>query len=224
MPLAGGDAKVVFQANAGQKQARPIAMSYFESGDPKTAGLLIADASQNLWSYTPAGGLHQLAFAIPPNARITDITTDGHNLYVLDAAQSVVYRFTPSDNGFSAAPATILNTPDLAAARRLTFDSDEIITSDANGAIHRFSGAVSMLLSESGINQPLTTPEAAQLIGKSGDLAFLDAPNDRLVVIHRDGTFSLQYQDKSFESSSEFAIRDGTGYIFSNGMLRKITF
>ncbi|HXU24245.1 MAG TPA: hypothetical protein VN697_09470 [Tepidiformaceae bacterium] len=224
MPLAGGDAKVIFQGATGQKEARPIAMSYLDSGDPATAGLLIADASENLWSYAPATGLHQLAFAIPANARITDITTDGHNLYVLDAAQSVVYRFTPSDNGYSAAPTTVLNTPDLAAARRLTFDSDEIITSDANGAVHRFSGAVSMLLSESGIDKLLTTPEAAQSIGTNGDLAFLDAPNDRIVVIHRDGTFSEQYQDKNFESSSEFTIRDGAGYIFSNGMLRKITF
>ncbi|MGH2633828.1 MAG: hypothetical protein ACRDG3_10500, partial [Tepidiformaceae bacterium] len=224
MPLAGGDAKFVFQQNAEQKQARPIAMSYLDSGDPTTAGLLIADASENLWSYAPATGLHQVAFALPANARVTDITTDGHSLYVLDAAQSVVYRFTPTDNGYSAAPTTVLSTPDLAAARRVAFDSDEIITSDANGAVHRFSGAVSMVLSESGIDKLLTTPEAAQAIGKNGDLAFLDAPNDRIVVIHRDGTFSVQYQDKSFESSSEFAIRGGIGYIFSNGMLRKITF
>lgn len=225
MPLSGsGDPKTVFPQSADQKQARPIAMSYLDSGDSSSAGLLIADSSQALWLYQPASGLHQVSFALPSNARITNIATDGHNLYVLDAAQLVVYRFAPTDNGYSAAPATLLNTPDLAAARRLTFDSGEIITSDANGAIHRFSGAVSMVLSESGIDKLLTTPEAAQAIGTNGDLAFLDAPNDRIVVIHRDGTFSLQYQDKSFESSSEFAIHDGSGYIFSNGMLRKIAF
>ena len=224
LPLGGGNYSVVFQEDASKKQARPIAANYVASGDPASEGLLIADAAQHLWSFSPTAGVHQLAFALPSGARVTDMTTSGGNLYVLDAAQSVVYKFIQGSGGYGAAPQKLLDTPDLAAARRLTVDGNEIITVDANGTIHRFSGTVGTVLSEAGIDTPLNAPEAAQPIGNNGDFAFLDATNDRIIVIHRDGTFAGQYRDKSFAASSEFTMSGGVGYLFSDGMLRKVTF
>ena len=40
-------------------------------------------------------------------------------------------------------------------------------------------------------------------------LAFLDAPNDRIVVMRRDGAFDRQYRHADFANASAFVIRDG---------------
>jgi hypothetical protein len=144
---------------------------------------------------------------------------------VLDASAARVYRFTPADGGFGAAPLKVLDTPDLASARRLAAMADqEIVTSDANGLIHRFAGQLALALGESGIDKRLIAPDVPMSMGKSGDLAVLDAANDRIVVLRRDGAFDRQYQSPDFKAMSAFTMRNGTGYVFSGGKLRKVTF
>jgi hypothetical protein len=217
-----GEKKVVFGEDKDQKRGRPLAIAYIDSAD-FGAGLLVADASKTLWSYAPGSGLRQLSFAAPPNLTITDIAVSGRELYVLDAQASIVYHFSQTDTGYGATPRKELDTPDLAAARRLMVDG-EIITTDANGTVHRFiSGQVALTLSESGIDKRLVAPETAQAVTRDGDLAVLDSTNDRVVVLRRDGAFDRQYRHKDFRNANAFAIRNGTAYIFSDGTLRRVT-
>ena len=223
LTLASGERKVVFGEDKDLKRGRPVATAYLEGSDFGGAAVLIADLGRNLWAYSPAGGLRQIAFAAPSGLTITDIATNGRDLYVLDAAQALIYRFAQGDGGYGAAPAKWLETPALAAARRLMVDS-ETVTADASGRLHRFSGQLALELSQGGIDRRLIAPEAAQTLTKNGDLAFLDAPDDRIVFFRRDGTFLRQYKDKDFRASSAFVIRNGTGYLFSDGKLRKVTF
>jgi hypothetical protein len=218
-----GEKKVVFGEDKDQKRGRPVSIAYLDTADFGGASLIVADASKNLWAYSPAGGLRQLAFAAPATLAITDIAVSGRDLYVLDSQAAVVYRFTQTDTGFGATPRKELDTPDLAAARRLMVDG-EIITTDANGTVRRFiSGQVALTLSESGIDKRLAAPEKAQAVTRDGDLAILDPTNDRVVVLRRDGAFDRQYKHKDFRNANAFAIRNGTAYIFSDGTLRRVT-
>ena len=50
----------------------------------------------------------------------------------------------------------------------------------------------------------------------------LDAANDRIVVLRRDGGFDRQYKHKDFAGASAFAIRDGQVYLYSGGLLRRV--
>ena len=222
MSLDTGDRKVVYAEDKTLKRGRPVATAYLDSGD--LGGLaLIADASRQLWSYSPTAGVKPVALGAPANLNVTDIATSGRDLYVLDASQSVVYRFTQSNGGFGDAPTKVLETPDLAAARRLMVDS-QILTSDANGTLHSFSGQLALQLSQAGIDKKLIADAVPQDVTKDGDLALLDAPNDRVITLKRDGTFAGQFVHKDFHAATAFAIRNGAGYIFSGGELRKITF
>jgi hypothetical protein len=223
MTLASGERKVVFGEDKDQKHGRPVATAYLEGSDFGGAAVLIADLGRSLWAYSTASGLRPVPFAAPSGLTITDIATNGRDLYVLDAGQAVVYRFTQGDGGYGAAPTKWLESSDLAAARRLMVDG-ETVTADANGHLHRFWGQLALELSQGGIDKRLIAPEAAQTLNKNGDLAFLDAPNDRVVFFRRDGTFDRQYRHKDFRASSAFVIRNGTGYLFSEGKLRKVTF
>jgi hypothetical protein len=222
MTYATGDRKVVFGEDKTKNHGRPVAMAFMDSAD-FGASDIIADSAHNLWAYTPASGIAQLAFAAPTGITVTDIAVKGRDLYVLDANQSVVYRFTQGDAGFPTAPTAVLNSPDLAAARRLMVD-DDIVTADANGRLHTFSGQLSLELSQGGIDKKLVADATPQDVTLNGDLAFLDAPNDRIIVLHRDGTFAYQWRHKDFRASSAFVMRDGVGYLFSDGKLRKVTF
>ena len=220
--FASGERKVVYTEDKDAKRGRPLAMAYLDLVDGGGSELLIADTNRQLWSYTPANGVKQVAFAAPNGLTVNDITVSGRDLYVLDAAQSTVYRFAQSGGAFGEAPGKALQTPDLAAARRLTVDR-EILTADVNGTIHRFSGQLAMELNQAGIDKRLLKDESVQSLAKNGDLAVLDAANERIVVFRRDGIFDRQYKHKDFRAASAFTIKDGTAYVFSDGKLRRIT-
>ncbi len=221
VPLVSGAPKVIYTEDKDARRARPMAAAYLESGDLGPA-LIVADAARNLWAYAPASGLRPLVFASPGNLAVTDIAVSGRDLYVLDAAQSTIFKFSQGDGGFAIAAVKALETPDLAAARRLLVDG-EYITSDANGTVRRFSGQLSLELSQAGIDKRLIAPEPAQPLTPNGELAILDAPNDRIVVLRRDGAFDRQYRHKDFQAMSAFAVRGAAAYIFSGGKLRKVT-
>jgi hypothetical protein len=219
--FATGERKIVFGEDKDAKRGRPLATAFLDSSDFGPA-LLIVDSTGALYAYAPADGLRQLPFAAPNGLTVTDIATYGRELYVLAAGQSAVYKFVQSDAGFGQPPTKALESPDLANAARLMVDG-EIVTADADGTMHRFSGQLALVLSEAGIDKRLVAAEAAQPLTKNGDLAVLDAPNDRIVVLRRDGAFDRQYRHKDFQSISAFAIHDGTAYIFSGGVLRRVT-
>lgn len=221
--LSTGEKSVVFAEDKETKRGRPIATAMANNAEIGRNTLVVADSEKGLWAYSAEAGLRRLAFAAPSGLGITDMAIWGRDLFVLDSAQSTVYRFSPGDGGYGTAPKKHLSTPDLAAARRLMVD-DEVITVDANGAMHRFAGQVSLVLSGAGIDKKLAAAEAPQSIGANGDIALLDAADDRIAVFRRDGTFDRQYRHKDFENLTAFAMRDGVGYVFtSSGHLRRIT-
>ncbi|MBN9493269.1 hypothetical protein J0H33_07975 [bacterium] len=222
MALAGGKPSVVYVADAAKKHGNPIATAILDPGGTAAPSLLIADAANALWSYSPESGLHQIAFSAPPGLHLTDIATHGSDLYVLDASQNTIYQFVPSDGGYSAAPTIALQTPDLAAARRLAV-GDDVVTSDAGGTLHRFTGKVALSLSQAGIDAKLAGA-ASPVTLSDGDIGILDAPNNRIVAFRRDGAFDYQYRSDQFQASTAFTISNGVGYVYANAQLKKVTF
>ncbi len=222
MPLADGDPAAIYTEDKTQDRGHPVAIAHLDASDLGGPVVLIADSLNHLWAYSAEGGLRAVAFNVPSGLAVTDIAVNGRDLFVLDAAQKTVFRYTQNDSGFSNPPAKALETDDLASARRLMVDS-EIITSDEQGTLHRFiNGQVALTLSQAGIDKKLVAPETAQALSKN-EVALLDAPNDRVVVFRRDGAFDRQYRHKDFRAASAFAVRDGEVYIFSDSRLRKVT-
>ncbi|MFN8506196.1 MAG: hypothetical protein U0547_01360 [Dehalococcoidia bacterium] len=220
--LADGERKVVYGEDKDAKRGRPIATTFTDGNDLGGPALLVADDGRGLWAVTAAGGLKPVPFAAPAGLKITDITMFGRDLFVLDSTASIIYRFSPSDGGYNATPFKWLDTPDLAGARRLMVDG-EAITVDTNGSVRRFSGQLSLVMSEAGIDKKLVAPETPVLAGKN-DIALLDAANDRVVVFRRDGSFDRQYRHPDFKAMSAFTMRNGVAYVFSGGKLRRVTF
>ena len=100
------------------------------------------------------------------------------------------------------------------------------ITTDADGTVHRFiaGGQTAITFSQAGIDRKLVAPEAVQAMTDRSEVAILDASNDRIVVLRRDGGFARQYRHKDFDGASAFVIRKGDALIFSGGQLRRVIF
>jgi hypothetical protein len=155
---------------------------------------------------------------------VTDIAVWDNDLYVLDAPGRTVYRMLAAEGGF-VNPDPVLQGDELANAARLTVAGEEIYTADQNGTVHRFAGTLSLALGAAGIDKPLTTARKPWATGQNGEIAVLDPANSRIVVLAQDGAFSHQYKHADFASGLAFALAsDGSGYIFSGGHLRSITF
>jgi hypothetical protein len=223
MPLAGGDYKVVYREDKEAKHGRPIALAFASNGETDEPSLLVLDNARNLWADSAKLGMRPVLLNLPQGAMATDITTWGGKLYVLDAAAATVYRLAPFDGGFSGA-IKVLETRDMGNAQRLMVD-EEIVIADDHGTLHRFAGQLSLTLSEAGIDKKLVAAETPFPIGgKNAELAVLDAPNNRVVVFRRDGTFDRQYRHKDFQGISALTLGNGGGYIFSGGKLRRVNF
>jgi hypothetical protein len=220
VPFADGDRHVLYAANGEGERGAPIALAFLDDSAFAGMALVIADDEGRLWAVATEGP-QPLEFAAPDGLAITDIATYEGDLYVLDASASVVYRFEQGPTGYATPPTKLLDTPELAAARRIMMDG-EVVTADADGTLHRFTNQVALELSQAGIDQPLVKDDLVQPVTERGDLAVLDAPNDRLVVFRRDGTFDRQYQHKDMTSMTAFAIRDGVAYVFAGGWLRRV--
>jgi len=224
VPLAGGEPRVVFQENKDEKRAKPVALAVLEESELGGPALLIADSDKHLYAFSEASGLRAIAFAAGSGMTVTDIAVRGRDLFVLDSPGATIYQFIQTPAGFPNAPLKVVASPDLAGARRLTAGA-EFITVDADGTVHRFlnGGNTAITFSQSGIDERLVAPETAQAL-EGGELAILDAPNDRIVVLREDGGFDRQYQHADFASASAFAMRDGVGFLFSGGTLRRVKF
>jgi len=219
----GGEPTVVYQEAPAAGQGRPVAIAFVQSpdlGDP--GGLVIIDANRALWVLDEIQGLRPAMFNLPAKAVVTDATGYGGELYVLDTAESRVLRFSPVGGEFSRDPEIVLDSPELAQAARIMFDG-EVVTSDIDGSLHRFSGQLWLELSQAGIDRPLTSAQAPQSFADGDQLAVLDPEGDRIIVLLRDGTFARQYQDPAFTGISAFGTADGSGIIFAGGEVRRVT-
>lgn len=221
--LENGERKVVFAEDKDAAQGQPIAVATAEGADIPGVDLLVADNARALWGVDTAGTVHALEFAPPKGLAITDMALQGRDLYVLDAAAAAIYRFAPTANGYGVAPVTVLETPDLAAARRLLIDN-EVVTADADGTIHRFIGQLALVLSEAGIDKRLVEGRQPNRIGDGDDIAMVDAANDRIVVFRADGAFDHQYQHPDFKGISALTMTGDIGYVFAGGRLLRVNF
>jgi len=220
LPLGGGEPRVVFAEQKDAQKAKPIALAILEQSDSGSPVVLVADSENHVWAYRD-GTFGAIAFNAPGNLKISDIAVQGRDLYVLDASATTVYRFLQANGEFPNEPIKALVSPELAGARRLMVDG-EIMTSDADGAIHRFlDSKVVLTLSQGGIDKPLAAPETPQVLNET-EVAILDAVNDRIVVLRRDGAFDRQYRHKDFQAASALVVHDGQVYVFSAGQLRRV--
>ena len=221
--LSTGKKATVFAAGE-ETPLAPAAITFADVSRPGGSALLIVDEGGGLWTWSDAGWVAEIEFARPEGLTVTDMYFAEGLLYVLDAPNTTVYSFAASPSGFSLAPVVVHQGPELANARRIMVDAGVLLTAGADGSVRRYSGELTLLLAQAGIDTPLTVAATPHTSGFAGEIAILDASADRIVVLAEDGTFARQYRHAELENLTAFAMRDGFGWMISGEQLRRITF
>jgi hypothetical protein len=219
--LETGEVLVVYSANAEAQQGRPAAITWTTSDDVGSPSLLIADGDRQLWAYSVSLGLRAVPLAVGPSVSVTDVTTSGSDLYVLDAAGATVWRLLPGEGGYLS-PVKAVEAPELGTARHLLVDEGEVITVAGDGTLRRYAGQLQLDLSQSGIDTALVSAVPPVAMAPGAEIGVADPPNNRVVVLRRDGSFDRQYRQEAFEGLAAFTVKGDYGYIFSGGKLRRV--
>ncbi len=220
--LSTGKKATVF-ATGEETPLAPAAITYADVSRPGGSALLIVDEGGGLWTWSDAGWVAEIEFARPAGLTVTDMYFAEGRLFVLDAPSATVYSFAASPSGFNLAPVVVHQGAELANARRIMVDGGVLLTADADGSIRRYSGELTLLLAQAGIDTPLTAA-ATPHSGFANEIAILDASADRIVVLAADGTFARQYRHAELENLTAFTMRSGFGWVISGEQLRRITF
>ncbi len=216
--------KVTVYAAGEETPVAPAAITYADVSRPGGSALLIADEGQGLWVWSPSGWVSEIEFARPDGLTLTDMYYADGALYVLDAPAATIFRFAASPSGFSLDPAVVHQGPELANARRVMVEGVNVFTADEGGEVRRYSGALTLVLAQAGIDKPLGAAATPHLLGVASEVAILDASADRIVILDQDGTFARQYRHEDLENLTAFAVRSGYGYVISGEQLRRVTF
>lgn len=219
-PLDGANPYTVYRADAEAGHGRPVAIAYWESGSGDDR-LLIVDNQGAIWSSGADGAVLPVGVNLPDGTRIADIAISAGDLYILDADAGSVYRMTPLDGSFPYEPQVVQERESLANAVRLMVDGD-IVTSSSDGVLQRYSGELSLELSQAGIDRRLAQAAAPWAMA-DGSIAVADLANDRVAVFHTDGTFVEQFRAPAFRDMASMGMRDGAGYVFAGGQLLRVT-
>ena len=216
--------KVTIYAAGEETPVAPAAITYADVSRPGGSALLIADEGQGLWAWSPSGWVSEIEFARPEGLTLTDMYYADGALYVLDAPAAIIFRFAASPSGFSLDPAVVHQGPELANARRVMVEGVNVFTAAEGGEVRRYSGALTLVLAQAGIDKPLGAAATPHLLGVASEVAILDASADRIVILGQDGTFARQYRHEDLKNLTAFTVRSGYGYVISGEQLRRVTF
>ena len=221
--LSTGKKATVFAAGE-ETPLAPVAITYADVSRPGGSALLIVDEGGGLWTWSTAGWVAEIEFARPAGLTVTDMYFAEGRLFVLDAPNATVYSFAAGPSGFGLDPVVMHQGPELENARRIMVDGGVLLTAAADGSIRRYSGELTLLLAQAGIDTPLTGAATPHTSGFANEIAILDASADRIVVLAADGTFARQYRHAELENLTAFTMRGGFGWVISGEQLRRITF
>lgn len=128
------------------------------------------------------------------------------NFYVLDKKAGQIYKFVPSDAGFS-------KTNYLASGVSLDFSKAVNLSIDGSiwilfndGTIVKFTKGKIENFTLSGLDKPFRNPSRIFTNADTDNLYVLDKNNNRIVVIGKDGVYQAQYQADILKTATEFEV------------------
>ena len=140
------------------------------------------------------------------------IANFGGNIYLLDAQNNQIYRYTPSANGYTSKAVNYFpaNTqPRLDKAVDLAIDGDVWILND-NGTVMRFRTGTNIPFQLGALPTPLKNPVAIYARPEVDSLYIADAGNQRIVEFDKNGKFVRQFKPYAEKGNVFQNLRDFT--------------
>ncbi len=140
------------------------------------------------------------------------IANFGGNIYLLDAKNNQIYRYTPSANGYTGKAVNYFAAnaqPRLDKAVDLAIDGDVWILND-NGTVMRFRTGTNIPFQLGALPTPLKNPVAIYTRPEVDALYIADAGNQRIVEFDKNGKFVRQFKPYAEKGNVFQNLRDFT--------------
>jgi len=180
-------------------------------GDAKLASINGTDA----FIYSPDKGLthidtdsEKLSVVSKPDegwGEIQDIFGFSGNLYVLDSGKNMIWKYVPTDSGFSQKQEYLRGEANLSSGKRLVIDySVWVLTSEPD--ILKFTAGNSDFYAISGLDQPLTQIDGLFITEELDSVFILNKLNNRILVTKKNGEYLAQYVNPEFSKIDDFFV------------------
>ena len=186
-----------------------------------TAGNQIIFFSEAMSAFlfdSSAETLKPIAVNISGGNKIIGLTFFKTWLYLLDASNGQIYRYTKTDEGFGSASNWLKDKePGLAQAKSLAVDGSVYILF-GDGRILKFENGKNVEFKLDVIDPPFIAPTRIKTDEASKYLYVLDPPARRLAVFDKNGRLVSQYISENFDDLKDFLVFENEKEIyFLNG-------
>ncbi|MBF8280991.1 MAG: hypothetical protein HW383_764 [Candidatus Magasanikbacteria bacterium] len=156
------------------------------------------------------------------NARPKTLVAYNRRLYVLDPANSQIYKHDKVTGGFSAGKIWVTDASTLADAVSLAVDGS-IWVLRADGGIIKFDSGVGTPIETAGVFPALQKPIALYTNPDSGWLYLFEPEQKRIVVLTKTGDFRAQYTFPNFGAVNDVVYDEPSRlmYLLSDGKVWK---
>jgi len=139
--------------------------------------------------------------------RIVDICGFGSNVYALDSAGNQIWKYLPTEGGFSDKRAylTAETKADFGAAFRIQIESSVYVLGQG-GLVQRFTKGEQDNFSYGGLDKGVKDPKSFFVSSETDNLYLLDSGNSRLLVLSKTGEYKAQYSSDQFASGSDLVV------------------
>ena len=205
-----------------------IDIVWVEAGGGRQKSALIVLERGGLIEYDLAFGPAVVRFAESgPSASARRVDTFDGNLYMLDVTARQVWKYLPSDAGYTTLPEVYFETPPPGIENAIDLAIDgNVYLLEANGTAHKYFGGSEVPFSLTGLPSPIGKPVAVAVDPSTPtDSGFYVADFDGARILHfaPDGRFVRQIRSVGGELDAieDFLVDERAGrlYVISDGRL-----
>lgn len=177
--------------------------------------LIFFNQSSATFALNPADDtVKNIVLNINDNAEIVDVTSYLDRLYLLDKANSKIYRYSRNNSGYGGATDWITQDGvDLSQATSFTVDGTIYIL-NTDGSITKLQNGGPSDFSDDAIDPPLVSPTKIYTNDATEFIYILDPGSQRLVVINKDGQLIHQYTSPKFRELKDFEVDENAKEIY----------
>jgi len=131
------------------------------------------------------------------------------NVYVLDKKESIIWRYTAGESGFSSGRDWFAEGVEPELSRIISWTIDGTIwLLDERGEIFKYSLGNRQNFSVSGVLPKLISPKAIYINEELEALYVLDPDEGRVVVLDKTGDFKAQYKSEKIKKAIDLSVSE----------------
>jgi len=141
----------------------------------------------------------------PEWGEIKDIFAFSSNIYALDSGKNQIWKYAPTESGYSGKIEYLRSEANLGLAKRLVIDfSVWVLTGQPD--ILKFTAGNSDFFALGGLNEPLTQIDDIFVPEELDSVFILDKFSNRILVTKKNGEYLAQYINPEFSKADDFFV------------------